>query len=110
MGSKNALLIDAASFVLLLLIVAMSGLRRAPQEHETEKSTLLADYRSLLGNRRVMVATGALSLEVIATAIADVAFVFLIIMSLKSGPAKIGVLTTLWAAGMQVGADGKSVV
>src|SRR3546814_8906598 len=39
MGSKNALLIDAASFVLLLLIVAMSGLRRAPQEHATEKST-----------------------------------------------------------------------
>src|SRR3546814_1781363 len=37
MGSKNALLIDAASFVLLLLIVAMSGLRRAPQAHEPEK-------------------------------------------------------------------------
>lgn len=104
MGSKNALLIDAASFVLLLLIVAMSGLRRAPQEHETEKSTLLADYRPLLGNRRVMVATGALSLEVFATAIADVAFVFLIIMSLKSGPATFGVLTALWAAGMLVGA------
>src|SRR3546814_6777380 len=51
-----------------------------------------------------MVATGALSLEVFATAIADVAFVFLIIMSLKSGPATFGVLTALWAAGMLVGA------
>lgn len=75
MGSTNALLIDAASFTLLLLVVAMSGLRRAPQEHETEETTLLADYRPLLGNRRVMVVTGALSLEVFATAIADVAFV-----------------------------------
>ena len=89
---------------LLLLVVAMSGLRRAPQEHETEETTLLADYRPLLGNRRVMVVTGALSLEVFATAIADVAFVFLIIMTLKSGPATFGVLTALWAAGMLVGA------
>ncbi|MAM73289.1 MAG: MFS transporter [Tistrella sp.] len=104
MGSTNALLIDAASFTLLLLVVAMSGLRRAPQEHETEETTLLADYRPLLGNRRVMVVTGALSLEVFATAIADVAFVFLIIMTLKSGPATFGVLTALWAAGMLVGA------
>src|SRR3546814_18378818 len=64
--------LDAASFTLLLLVVAMSGLRRAPQEHETEETTLLADYRPLLGNRRVMVVTGALSLEVFATAIADV--------------------------------------
>jgi MFS family permease len=102
MGSTNALLIDAASFTLLLLVVAMSGLRRAPQEHETEETTLLADYRPLLGNRRVMVVTGALSLEVFATAIADVAFVFLIIMTLKSGPATFGVLTALWAAGMLV--------
>src|SRR3546814_2202358 len=51
-----------------------------------------------------MVVTGALSLEVFATAIADVAFVFLIIMTLKSGPATFGVLTALWAAGMLVGA------
>ncbi|WP_366946506.1 MFS transporter [uncultured Bradyrhizobium sp.] len=100
----NALLIDAASFALLLLVVAMSGLRRVPQKHETEETTLFADYRPLLGNRRVMVATGALSLEVFATAIADVAFVFLIIMTLKSGPATFGLLTALWAAGMLVGA------
>jgi hypothetical protein len=88
----------------LLLVVAMSGLRRVPQKHETEETTLFADYRPLLGNRRVMVATGALSLEVFATAIADVAFVFLIIMTLKSGPATFGLLTALWAAGMLVGA------
>src|SRR3546814_12028320 len=51
MGSTNALLIDAASFTLLLLVVAMSGLRRAPQEHETEETTLRADYRPLIGHR-----------------------------------------------------------
>src|SRR3546814_19256125 len=82
MGSKNALLIDAASFVLLLLIVAMSGLRRAPQEHETEKSTLLADYLPLHGNRREMVAPGATSSDVFAHAFADVAFCFLILLIL----------------------------
>src|SRR3546814_13409631 len=38
MGSTNALLIDAASFTLLLLVVAMSGLRRArPEEGRVGK-------------------------------------------------------------------------
>ena len=105
MGSTNALLIDSASFALLLLVVAISGLRRTPQGHDEEERTLLADYRPLLGNRRVMVATGALSLEVFATAIADVAFVFLVMVTLTSGPATFGVLTALWAAGMLVGAS-----
>ncbi|MDK2770314.1 MULTISPECIES: MFS transporter [Sphingomonas] len=103
-GSTDALLIDAASFVVLLVIVAASGLHRKPQEHTEEERTLLADYRPLLHNRRVMVATGALSLEVFATAIADVAFVFLITVTLASGPTAFGVLTALWAGGMLIGA------
>src|SRR3546814_18999189 len=81
----------------------MSGLRRAPQEHETEETTLLADYRPLLGNRRVMVVTGALSLDVFATAIADVAFVLLIILPLKSGPATFGVLHALRSDARRLG-------
>src|SRR3546814_1268085 len=48
MGSTNALLIDAASFTLLLLVVAMSGLRRAPQEHETEETTRSDEHTSEL--------------------------------------------------------------
>ncbi|WP_449468690.1 MFS transporter, partial [Sphingobium chungangianum] len=103
-GSQGALLIDAASFALLVLVVAASGLRRKPQGHGEEKRTLLADYRPLLRNRRVMVVTGALSLEVFTTAIADVAFVFLVMVTLASGPGAFGVLTALWAAGMLLGA------
>src|SRR3546814_17679886 len=87
MGSTNALLIHAASFTLLLLVVAMSGLRRAPPEHETEATTLLADYRPLIGNRRAMVVTGAISLEGFATAIAPGHFAFLITITLTTGPA-----------------------
>ena len=44
-----------------------------------------ADYLPLLRNRRLMVVTGALSLEVFATAIADVAFVFLVMVTLGAG-------------------------
>lgn len=104
MGSRSALLIDAGSFVLLLIIVAASRLRRQPQGHEEEVQTILADYRPLLRNRRIMVATGALSLEVFATAIADVAFVFLVTVTLAGGPTAFGVLTALWAGGMLIGA------
>lgn len=103
-GSTNALLIDAASFMLLFLIVALSGLRRRPQRHEGGERALLADYRTLLGNRRILTATTAHSLEVFATAVADVAFVFLVTMTLARGPTVFGILTALWACGMLVGA------
>lgn len=104
-GSRSALLADAASFALLAIVVAASGLRRASQPDEAEEQrTLLADYRPLLRNRRVMVATGALSLEIFATAIADVAFIFLVTVTLGRGPAAFGTLTALWAGGMLIGA------
>ena len=104
MGSTNALMIDAASFALLLLVVALSGLHRKPQQHAEEEPALLAAYRPLLTNRRVMALTGALSIEVFATAIADVAFVFLVRVTLARGPLAFGVLTALWAGGMLIGA------
>jgi len=103
-GSRNTLLADAVSFALLALVVMISGLRRKPQLGDQEEQTLFADYLPLLRNRRVMVMTGALSLEVFATAIADVAFVFLVMVTLGSGSAAFGVLTALWAVGMLIGA------
>ena len=62
-GSRNALLADAASFALLALVVMASRLRRKPQRDDQEEETLFADYLPLLRNRRLMVVTGALSLE-----------------------------------------------
>ena len=103
-GARDALLADAVSFAVLALVVMVSGLRRKPQGGDQEEQTLLADYLPLLRNRRLMVVTGALSLEVFATAIADVAFVFLIMVTLGSGPTAFGVLTALWAGGMLIGA------
>ena len=47
---------------------------------------------------------GALTLEVYATAIADVAFVFLVTVSLAAGPTAFGLLTACWAGGMMAGA------
>lgn len=103
-GSRNALLADATSFAFLTLVVLASGLRRKPQRDDQEGQTLFADYLPLFRNRRLMVVTGALSLEVFATAIADVAFVFLIMVTLGGGPTAFGVLTALWAGGMLIGA------
>lgn len=103
-GSRNTLLVDAFSFALLALVVMGSGLRRKPQRGDQEEQTLFADYLPLLRNRRLMVVTAALSLEVFATAIADVAFVFLVMVTLGSGPTAFGMLTALWAGGMLIGA------
>ncbi|WP_324787682.1 MFS transporter [Sphingopyxis sp. MG] len=76
-GSSNALLLDAASFIVLALVVRGSGLSRRispPSESSTTPPTLLSEYLPLLHDRRITIMVGALSLEVFATAIADVAF------------------------------------
>jgi len=104
-GTENALLIDAASFALLAAVVLASGLRRAVEvKKDGEARTLLSEYLPVLRHRRITVMIGALTLEVYATAIADVAFVFLVTVTLAGGPAVLGVLTACWAGGMMAGA------
>lgn len=103
-GARSALLIDAASYVLLATVILASGLRRPIAPDEQEPRTLLAEYWPILRNRRIMVMTGSLALEVFASAIADVAFVFLITVTLKQGPLSSGLVTACWAAGMILGA------
>lgn len=106
-GTRDALLIDAASFALLALALWASGFRRQTHPDEDvdqEQPTLLAEYLPLLRNRRIVVMVAALTLEVFATAIADVAFVFLVTVSLGASAATLGVLTAFWAGGMFAGA------
>lgn len=100
-GTGNALLIDAASFVVLAVVVLASGLRRPVEAGEDDEArTLLSEYLPVLRDRRITIMIGALTLEVYATAIADVAFVFLV----TAGPTAFGLLTACWAGGMMVGA------
>lgn len=104
-GTGNALLIDAASFALLAVVVAGSGLRRpVARNNDGNARTLLADYLPVLRNHRIRIMIGALTLAVYATAIADVAFVFLVTRPLAAGPIALGGLTACWAGGMMVGA------
>ena len=106
-GTRNALLIDATSFALLALVVWGSGIRRQTHtENETQEvtPTLLKAYLPLLRNRRIIIMVAALTLEVFATAIADVAFIFLITVSLGAGATALGILTAFWAGGMLLGA------
>lgn len=103
-GVGRALLIDAASFALLAAVVLGSGLRRPVEPRDVERRTLLAEYMPVLRDRRTTVMIGALMLEVYAISIADVAFVFLITVTLAAGPTAFGLLTACWAGGMMAGA------
>ena len=106
-GTEKALLIDAASFMLLAAVIWGSGLRRHIESDtgtDDTRPTLLAEYMPLLRNRRIVIMIGALALEVFATAIADVAFVFLVTVSLAASATAFGLLTACWAGGMLVGA------
>ncbi|MDP1028098.1 hypothetical protein Q5H91_12820 [Sphingomonas sp. KR1UV-12] len=104
-GTSNALLLDAASFVVLAVIVLGSGLRRpAMTPAESERATLWREYLPFLRDTRITAMIGSLTLAVYGTAIADVAFVFLVTVSLAAGPTAFGVLTACWAGGMMAGA------
>lgn len=104
-GTGNALLIDAASFVVLAAVMLSSGLRRPVEaKDDDEARTLFSEYLPVLRDRRITIMIGALTLEVYATAIADVAFVFLVTVSLAAGPTAFGLLTACWAGGMMAGA------
>ncbi|MES1972129.1 MAG: MFS transporter [Pseudomonadota bacterium] len=110
-GTGNALLIDAASFAVLAAVVFGSGLRRPVRaDAHAEARTLLSEYMPVLRDRRITVMIGALTLEVYATAIADVAFVFLVTVSLAAGPTTFGLLTACWAGGMMAGATASGTV
>lgn len=103
-GTRVTLLIDAATFVLLSAILWASGVRRTMPVPDDEAETMARAYAPLLRNRRIAILIGMLSLGVLATAIADVAFVFLVTVSLSAGPIAFGWLTTLWAVGLLGGA------
>lgn len=106
-GTRSALLIDAISFALLALVIWGSGVKRKTQAVDGAQEvtpTLLGTYRPLLRNRRIVIMVAALTLEVFATAIADVAFIFLITVSLSAGATALGILTAFWAGGMLLGA------
>jgi MFS family permease len=103
-GARSALLIDAASYLVLAVVILGSGLRRPITADAQEPRTLLAEYWPILRNRRITVMTGSLALEVFASAIADVAFVFLITVTLKQGSLAFGMVTACWAGGMILGA------
>lgn len=62
-GTGNALLIDAASFLLLAAVIRGSGLsRQVEPDVSADTSTLLAEYLPLLKDRRIVVMVGALTL------------------------------------------------
>ena len=103
-GTGKALLIDAASFALLAVVLLGSGLRRPVEPGDGRTRTLFSEYLPVLRDGRITTMIGALMLEVYAISIADVAFVFLITVSLAAGPTAFGLLTACWAGGMMVGA------
>lgn len=106
-GTCAALLTDAASFLLLAIVLFASGMRRPALKAGSDSiPTLIADYLPILRNRRIGVMTGSLGLEVFASAIADVAFVFLVTVTLGQGPLAFGLITGCWALGMIAGALG----
>ncbi|WP_231420348.1 MULTISPECIES: MFS transporter [unclassified Sphingomonas] len=111
-GAGNALLIDAASFALLALVVLGSGLRRlvdVDADADDRARTLFAEYLPVLLHRRIAIMIGVLALGVFASAIADVAFVFLVTVSLAAGAMAFGLLTACWAGGMMAGAAAAGV-
>ena len=67
------------------------------------RASIQADYLPLLRSHRLAALIGVLSIEIVASAMADIAFVFLVTVTLAASATMLGLLTACWAVGMLAG-------
>jgi MFS family permease len=106
-GGRSALLIDAATFAVVVPVVLAMRFARSPAEPDPDRPHWFAGAglgtRLLLADRvirrtMVVVVTG-----VIATSAIDVALVYLVRRYLHAGELGYGIMLGLWGVGMMVG-------
>lgn len=95
---RTALLVDAASYGVLAVAVAMLRTQRAPDgTHATDDDVWLG-FARVRQDRLLLVGVVGLGAAVLATVVVNVAEVFYVLDDLDAGPAAYGVVTALWPA------------
>jgi MFS family permease len=106
-SAQTALLVDAASFVAIVVATIFLRARSAPALDATRERPLaeaLAGFRAVGRDRVLIVAFVVIGLTVVFAAMDNVAEVFFAYDVLGRGGFSLGALATGWLAGMVVGA------
>lgn len=107
-GTAVALLVDAASFLLLGLVVLLSQLSRpgAPDADNPgwTPRAVLRGYAPIARHRRITLLLASFWVVIMALAIADGVYVFLVTNVLGQGPFAYGALIAIWAGAYLIAA------
>lgn len=106
-GVRVALLIDAASFLLLAAALALVGVERNPRLEVAGGShpdSAMAGLRWIVADRVLLVSLVGLSFAVLLAVLVNVADIYFVTEVLGAGGLAYGVIAASWAIGMIVGA------
>jgi len=104
-GTRRALLFDAASFGLMALAAACVRADRHPRREGSEgapggeaggRAGLMLGFTRLRDDPLLRVAVGGLGVSVLASIVVNVAEVFFVLEDLGAGPATYGLVTACW--------------
>lgn len=104
-GSRGALLVDAATFLVLVVVAALVRTRRKPEPGAPhERNSVSAGLRAIFGDDILRILVPALWIFVVAGEAANVVEVFLITRELGLGPGLYGAAGAATGAGAILGA------
>ena len=96
---RTALLVDAASYLVLAVAIAFLRTQRIPAEHEAhDDASVWLGFLRVRQDRVLLVGVVGLGAAVLATVIVNVAEVFFVLDDIGAGPAAYGVVTAFWPA------------
>lgn len=95
---RTAILVDAATYVLMAAAVLALRTERRPSAHDDAHASVWVGFARLGQDRLLLVGVVGLALAVLATVIVNVAEVFFVLGDIGAGPAAYGLVTALWPA------------
>jgi MFS transporter len=105
-GTGGALLLDAASFLVVVAGAALLGTRRRPHAPESRAGTARGGRALLTADRQLRLTIVVLVASLVAMSVSISADVFFVATTLGAGSLGLGLLYTAWTAGMVAGSLG----
>ncbi len=105
LSSRVALLVDAATFVVIALSAVALRVRRHPEPETAEDGEVRAGFGFVLGDRLLLIGFVTIGAIVLFAAMDNVAEVFFARDTLGAGGWGYGLLASVWLVGMAIGAS-----
>lgn len=107
-GTRNTLLIDCASYVIMAIALGLLKVQRQPETRSKagEKDSIWAGFATIRQDLVLVAGVGGLTIAILATIVVNVADVFFVLEDVKASPAVYGLVTACWPLAGILGAWG----